>query len=581
VVAQNARQEPDDYYAYTQYDPLGRVTEAGEIKNTTAMTEATAQDDDDLASWLNTVNIRDRIVTTYDFPCDSTSEAQFPGGKQEHLRGRVACVKYYDEDNTLVYATHYSYDIHGNVHTLIQDVPELAHLGQQYKIITYDYDLISGNVEQVNYQPGETDAFYHRYEYDADNRIVTTYTSPDSVIWDRDARYAYYQHGPRARSLVGEEKVQGLDYYYNLQGWLVGVNSNTLHEGRDPGKDGFEPITGMPKAYQSTDTDIHATVARDAMGFSLRYHSQDYENIGGFNNAQQARALDADLTGHRNLYNGNINHMVTALRDSSTGNASVQQTQYHYDQLNRITQMQVFRATNLLANNSWTGASSSTDYKSQYTYDPNGNLLSLIRNGASPGSLGMDSLTYRYLPGSNKLDHVDDGVADANYPLDVDDQDSLNYAYDAIGNLIADEAEEIDEIIWNVGGKIRHIKRSPASTKPDLEFRYGPDGNRYCKIVKPDGSDEDGWQYTYYFRDASGNIMATYQRSYTDPDSLPGTWTSTSKSYTEIFAPRNMPCTAPSDWVSLIIQIAWLSLPLIPQVLGQTARSLTKVASIP
>jgi hypothetical protein len=99
-VAQNARQEPDDYYAYTQYDPLGRVTEAGEIKNTTAMTEATAQDDDDLASWLNTVNIRDRIVTTYDFPCDSTSEAQFPGGKQEHLRGRVACVKYYDEDNT-------------------------------------------------------------------------------------------------------------------------------------------------------------------------------------------------------------------------------------------------------------------------------------------------------------------------------------------------------------------------------------------------------------------------------------------------------------------------------------------------
>jgi hypothetical protein len=38
------------------------------------------------------------------------------------------------------------------------------------------------------------------------------------------------------------------------------------------------------------------------------------------------------------------------------------------------------------------------------------------------------------------------------------------------------------------------------------------------------------------FRDASGNIMATYQRSYTDPDSLPATWTSTSKSYTEVFA---------------------------------------------
>lgn len=536
VVAQNARQATKDYYSYSKYDPLGRVVEAGEIKNTTAMTEATAQDDEDLESWLNTVNIWDRVVSVYDFPCDSTSQAQFPNGKQEHLRGRVACIKYYDESNTLVYATHYSYDIHGNVHTLIQDVPELAHLGQQYKMITYDYDLISGNVEQVNYQPGQADAFYHRYAYDADNRITTVYTSGDSVLWDKDARYDYYQHGPRSRSLIGEEKVQGLDYYYNLQGWLVGVNSNTLHEGRDPGKDGFEPITGMPTAYQSADTDIHATVARDAMGFSLRYHEDDYKSIGTFNNAQTSRALNADLTGYRSLYNGNINHMVTALRDSATGNASVQQTQYHYDQLNRIKQMQVHRASNLVANNSWSGAATTTDYKSTYTYDANGNLQSLIRNGASPSPMGMDSLTYRYLPGTNQLDHVDDGVGASNYASDVDDQDTLNYEYDAIGNLISDEKEEIDEIIWNVGGKIRHIIRTSASSKPDLEFRYAPDGNRYCKIVKPDSSDEDGWQYTYYFRDASGNIMATYQRSYTDPDSLPDAWSSTAKSYTEVFA---------------------------------------------
>lgn len=52
-------------------------------------------------------------------------------------------------------------------------------------------------------------------------------------------------------------------------------------------------------------------------------------------------------------------------------------------------------------------------------------------------------------------------------------------------------------------------------TKPDLEFSYGPDGNRISKTVKP--RDATGallpasqWITTYYVLDASGNQMATY-----------------------------------------------------------------------
>ena len=52
--------------------------------------------------------------------------------------------------------------------------------------ISYQYDLTSGNVTQVAYQPGKIDQFYHRYTYDADNRLLEVSTSPDGIIWSVD-----------------------------------------------------------------------------------------------------------------------------------------------------------------------------------------------------------------------------------------------------------------------------------------------------------------------------------------------------------------------------------------------------------
>jgi RHS repeat-associated protein len=95
---------------------------------------------------------------------------------------------------------------------------------------------------------------------------------------------------------------------------------------------------------------------------------------------------------------------------------------------------------------------------------------------------------------------------------------SNRYIYDNIGNLIKDVSEEIDTIVWNVYGKIERVVRTSASSKSDLEFRYDAMGNRICKIVKPrDGTgltDQDAWTYTYYLRDASGNVIAVYDRDF-------------------------------------------------------------------
>lgn len=111
------------------------------------------------------------------------------------------------------------------------------------------------------------DAFYHRYTYDAENRLILAETSQDSVYWDKEARYEYYKHGPLARVVIGDKMVQGLDYAYTLQGWLKGVNSNSLLPAYDMGRDGD---TSHQNRY----------IGRDAFGFSLNYYAGDYSPIG-------------------------------------------------------------------------------------------------------------------------------------------------------------------------------------------------------------------------------------------------------------------------------------------------------------
>ena len=86
---------------------------------------------------------------------------------------------------------------------------------------------------------GQADQYYHRYSYDAENRITLAETSTDSLVWERDGRYDYYLHGPLARTTLGNQLVQGIDYAYTLQGWLKGANAiNHLDGSNDIGKDG-------------------------------------------------------------------------------------------------------------------------------------------------------------------------------------------------------------------------------------------------------------------------------------------------------------------------------------------------------
>jgi hypothetical protein len=169
---------------------------------------------------------------------------------------------------------------------------------------------------------------------------------------------------------------------------------------------------------------------------------------------------------------------------------------YHYDQLNRLTGMDVLNGTNT-GLNLWTNNLTATnDYQERASYDPNGNILTYTRNGYG-GTQGMDNLTYHYNSNTNQLNHIGDAVASGNYPNDLDDQDEDNYKYDAAGNLIRDSAAGItSDMTWSVYGKLLTI---PSKS---ISYQYDAAGNRIGKTV--------GSTSTWYVRDAQGNILATY-----------------------------------------------------------------------
>ena len=438
------------------------------------------------------------------------------------------------------YAGHYSYDIHGNVKSLVQQNPSLATLGQDLKKIDYEYDLISGKVNTVKYQDGQVDAFFHHYEYDADNRLTNVYTSKypnakwtgiqSDPMWEQDEKLFYYLHGSLARVELGDEKVQGLDYVYTIQGWLKGCNSNNLNPHNDIGQDGETSINNLNK-----------NIARDAYGYSLNYYNGDYQAIDPNKNltansftasATAAAYLSTDAPG---LFNGNISSMVNSLTDiapgsSTLGQAIPQLTAYRYDQLNRVKQMKAYRDINL-ANNAWgNGSTYDGSYETHLSYDANGNILTMQRNGVAGVNVNMDNLNYiyettanGYSKNTNKLRHVNDNTSyTSNYQTDIDDEGTFsigneNYDYDEIGQQKQDKSEGIASQEWNVYGKVKSITRYNGSTKPDLEFNYNASGQRISKTVKP--RDANGqrpmieWITTHYVKDAQGNTLAVYEQS--------------------------------------------------------------------
>lgn len=486
-ISQNAKQEDSAQYSYTKYDFIGRITEVGQLTSGSAMADAISRDQGSLNTWLtNAAGTAEQITrTVYDLEYTPVRYYLMA----TNLRNRVTRTCYYNTSfelslDSAATSTYYSYDVLGNVDTLLQDyqLGNMLTTKNRFKKMAYNYDLLSGKVNQVSYQPGQTDAFYHRYLYDAENRITNVLTSADSINWDNDAFYQYYDHGPLARAVVGEQQVQGINYAYNLRGWIKSINPDITTSGNTLKPDGSNG----------------SVVGKTAYNVMLNYFKGDYKAISG------ASSQDADVKlggEYRPLYNGNISSMavnIEALNNPLLYN-------YQYDQLNRLVAMDAWKKNS----NDWSDITKLTsgDFQERVKYDANGNILSYSRNGNTTGGkpLDMDKLAYHYKPHTNQLEYVYDTVPVGNYDEDIDAQTAGNYEYDSIGNLIKDVVGGITSVSWTAYGKISRIARHDTV----ITYTYGPDGNRVGKMIVKAGSTDTA--RTWYVRDASGNVMSVYE----------------------------------------------------------------------
>ncbi len=418
--------------------------------------------------------LSEQTVTVYSTPAKGVS---YQGKGQEYLENRVSYSYSLDKTDGDTTVTYYSYDPHGNVQWLVQDIPGLFR-----NYVQYEYDLISGKVLRVNYNLGRADQFFHRYGYDEDNRLIKVETSRDGKVWDQDANYAYYAHGPLKRTGLGEDKVQGLDYIYTLQGWLKGINSPVADTTLDLGQDGRRGSAFAP----------------DEWGMSLGYYRGDYKHQGSVFESSATNRFTSQPD--KDLYNGNIATWISQMTSPSTGIARAEAQQFRYDRLNRLkeSRSQAFNGT------TW---QHSTAYRTNYNYDGGGNLLNL--NRYDDRGISLDSLKYEYNLSKGKvknnwLEKVTDLAKATSYAEDI--EDSTRYSYDRIGNLVADSKEGVT-IGWNVYGKVSGVTPKISSTKPTIHYRYDAAGNRVLKQVVRGDSLEN----TFYVRDAQGNILSLYR----------------------------------------------------------------------
>ena len=224
--------------------------------------------------------------------------------------------------------------------------------------------------------------------------------------------------------------LQKVNYTYNIRGWLKDINDITnLQTGSDP---------------------------KDLFAFKLNY-----------NNVQN----ETGYTGTP-LYNGNI--AETYWSTNSDGGVK-RKYGYKYDNLNRLRESIYQKPGNVNP--------VPNSYNENLTYDKNGNILSLLRNGDIEDVLPentIDNLLYTY--NANQLLKVSDvtnnisGFNDGNTTGD-------DYTYDANGNMTIDKNKNITAIVYNHLNLPTKITFQRDEFSPTISYLYNANGVKLQKIV--------------------------------------------------------------------------------------------------
>jgi RHS repeat-associated protein len=340
-------------------------------------------------------------------------------------------------------------------------------------------DFIGKTLEttSTHTRAGVTTTVVDAFEYDHANRLLTQKQKINTQAEEVIVSNIYDELGQLMTKEVGgkttQNRLQTLDYKYNIRGWLKNIN------------------------------DVN-NIGTDLFAFQLNYNDIADES--------------------KKLYNGNISQTIWKTQNTDS---TLKNYVYSYDALNRLTNAQ----DNL------------NYFNESLSYDKNGNILTLNRKGDivdapsiyTPAHFGtMDDLTYTY--DGNKLNTVSDAAHDTKGFKD--DQvgaaadTSIDYTYDANGNMITDNNKGIIAIVYNhlnlptqvtlTGGTIQYVydatgvkqRKIAASITTDYAGGFQYENNVLKFFPHAEGYAENNsgnFSYIYQYKDHLGNIRLSYQ----------------------------------------------------------------------
>ncbi len=235
------------------------------------------------------------------------------------------------------------------------------------------------------------------------------------------------------------------------------------------------------------------------------------------------------------LYNGNISQTSWSGFNTSGG---VESYSYSYDALNRITAASGLTTTNYNV--------------SGISYDKNGNIETLVRNGQvndDATAFGtMDDLQYTYFDGGNRLMKVTDQTGSKDHGFKDGVNTSYEYLYDGNGNMKSDYNKSIYHIDYNhLNLPVRVVMGTSMNSGDSINYVYDAAGiklqknvyeggqltkttdyagsmiyedgvisliqhaeGRIIPVIASDSEAISNWDYQYHLKDHLGNVRLTF-----------------------------------------------------------------------
>lgn len=504
ILTQDANLRAQNKWLFTKYDVFDRVVYTGEYKNTVKTTRALMQS---FADENNTLFEQKQTVNTINGTTVYYSNNAFPSNNDENIN--LFTVSYYDD---------YNFDV------IPTDISSLGAISNVKGMTTGSKTRILNTnswITNWNYYDSKSKPFY---TYTKNEYLNTVAIAKSEFDFQGNVKQTTSTH---IRNSLTTTIVDKFDYDQSgrLTKQTQAINGATTPE--------IIIANTYDELGQLTSKKVGGQNAQGLQTVDYKYNIR-----GWLKNINDINAIGSDLFAFqinyndisdpsKKLFNGNISQTFWKTTNDDT---SIKNYTYTYDKLNRLKNAD----DNL------------NKFNESLTYDMNGNILKLKRNGELvdgvpniniPSHFGlMDDLTYSYDSG-NKLQIVSDlGSKTHGFKDDFTgngNDTSVDYTYDANGNMKTDTNKGITSVTYNhlnlpdevtiQGQTIKYYYDATGVKQKKIANTFTTDyvggfiyeNNQLQFFSQPEGyvSYNSGtFDYIYQYKDHLGNVRLSYDK---------------------------------------------------------------------